>query len=98
MNGRELDAYDVEWNYHRMLGMGDFTEDGPSARMYDIAQGIEIESVTATDKWTVAIKLTKPQLFVAQQLLNSNSHVYPREVAEKYGDFKDGGTWSAPGP
>ena len=89
VNGRELDAYDVEWNYHRMLGMGDFTEDGPSARMYDIAQGIEIESVTATDKWTVAIKLTKPQLFVAQQLLNSNSHVYPREVAEKYGDFKD---------
>ena len=56
VNGRELDAYDVEWNYHRMLGMGDFTEDGPSARMYDIAQGIEIESVTATDKWTVAIK------------------------------------------
>ena len=89
VNGRQLDAYDVEWNYHRMLGLGDFTEDGPSARMYDIAQGIEIESVTATDKWAVVIKLTKPQLFVRQQLLNSNSHVYPREVVEKYGDFKD---------
>ena len=89
VNGRQLDAYDVEWNYHRMLGLGDFTEDGPSARMYDIAQGIEIESVTATDKWAVVIKLTKPQLFVPQQLLNSNSHVYPREVVEKYGDFKD---------
>ena len=38
VNGRQLDAYDVEWNYHRMLGLGDFTEAGPSARVYDIAQ------------------------------------------------------------
>ena len=31
MNGRELTAYDVEYNFHRMLGLGSgFTEAGPS--------------------------------------------------------------------
>ncbi len=48
VNGRQLDAYDVEWNYHRMLGLGDFSEDGPSARMYDIAQGIEIQHLVGS--------------------------------------------------
>ena len=30
MNGREFDAHDVEWNFHRYLGLGDFAEDGPN--------------------------------------------------------------------
>ena len=61
MNGREFDAYDVEWNYHRYLGSGRFRR----RRTYppDLgvrAFGIELESATATDKWTVELKLTKP--------------------------------------
>ena len=89
VNGREFDAYDVEWNYHRYLGLGDFTEDGPSAHLIDITKGIEIESVTATDKWTVEIKLTKPQFGVLEKMFNNYWFAYPREVVEKYGDYKD---------
>ena len=42
VNGRELDAYDVEWNYHRMLGLGDFTEAGPLADLWIVALSLPI--------------------------------------------------------
>ena len=89
VNGREFDAYDVEWNYHRFLGLGDFTEDGPSAGKGGVTMGAEIVSVTATDKWTVEIKLAKPTLDVLGKMLNNYFIVLPREVIEKYGDAKD---------
>ncbi len=90
VGGRELDASDVEWNYHRMLGLGDFTADEPPAQSGGASGGIEIESVTATDKWTVAIKLTKPQLSAEYKTLNNWAMlVLPREVVEKYGDYRD---------
>jgi peptide/nickel transport system substrate-binding protein len=31
MNGRQFTAHDVEYNFHRLLGMGDFAEAGPTA-------------------------------------------------------------------
>ena len=68
VNGRELDAYDVEWNYHRYLGLGDFAEAGPSPQAGSFislsASQVEhlVESITATDKWTVVVKLKKPIL------------------------------------
>ena len=57
MNGRELTASDVEFNYHRLYGLGSgFTEAG------SFNAGIEkiVESVTATDASTVVFKLTNP--------------------------------------
>ena len=30
MNGRQFTAHDVEYNFHRLLGMGDFAEAGPT--------------------------------------------------------------------
>ena len=93
MNGRELDAYDVEWNYHRYLGLGDFTEDGPSAHagtFVSLSGGTQpVESVTATDKWTVEIRFTGPQLDLLQKMLNNAWVALPREVIEEYGDYKD---------
>ena len=89
VNGREFDAYDVEWNYHRFLGLGDFTEDGSSPGLGAITWGVEIESVTATDRWTVEIKLAKPTLDVLGKFLNPYFIVLPREVIEEYGDAKD---------
>ena len=89
VNGREFDAYDVEWNYHRYLGLGDFTEDGPNAAVGAITQGADIESVTATDKWTVEIKLTKPDVLVMRHMLNNYFFVHAPEQIEKYGDAKD---------
>ena len=55
MNGRALTAADIEFNYHRILGLGSgFTE-----RLYgsDIWAGVEVESVTATDSSTVEFTL-----------------------------------------
>ena len=48
MNGRELTADDLVFNYHRMLGLGSgFTE--PSVAAWNLG-AIGIESVTASDK------------------------------------------------
>ena len=87
VNGRQLRCYDVEWNFHRYLGLGDFAEDGPSAHGFLL--GVTVESVTATDQWTVEIKLTKPQLAVLESMLNNFWLALPREVVEEYGDMKD---------
>ena len=89
VNGRELDAYDIEWNYHRLLGLGDFTEDGPTAHKGGVTLGLIIESVTATDKWTVEFKLPRPQFYSLGNSLRNYYFALPREVIEKYGDYKD---------
>ena len=88
VNGRALTADDIVFNWHRYLGLGDFSEDGPSAHVY-VTQGLEIESVTATDKWTVEIKLTKPQFDVLGRMLHNMVFIYAPEIFEKYGDYKD---------
>jgi ABC-type transport system substrate-binding protein len=51
--------------------------------------GIEIESVTATDQWTVEIKLTKPHLDVLGKFLNGYFFAHAPEQIEEYGDAKD---------
>ena len=70
VNGREFDAHDVVWNYHRYFGLGDFTEVGPSPQSRGIGQGVEIESARATDKWTVEIK-HKPAPGVLGKMLHN---------------------------
>ena len=95
VNGRELDAYDVEWNYHRYLGLGDFAEAGPSPQAGSFislsASQVEhlVESITATDKWTVVVKLKKPVLDPFAKFLGNDFFVLAREVIEQYGDAKD---------
>ena len=89
VNGRQFDAYDVEWNYHRYLGLGDFSEDGISPEVEDITNGLSIESVTATDKWTVEVKLARPDADVLGKMLHTYTFMYAPEVVEKYGDAQD---------
>ena len=98
MNGRELDASDIVWNYHRYLGMGDFTEDGPNAAVSAITWGLEIESVTATDKWTVEIKLAKPGYdFLGKMLRSYYSCALPPNRSRNTATPRTGRRWSAPG-
>ena len=89
MNGRELTAKDVEYNFHRLLGLGKFSEAGPSP----LAGGMQpanYESVTATDDWTVVFKLKKLHLGALRNLLNGHiTPIYPPEVIEQHGDYKD---------
>ena len=88
MNGRELDAYDVEYNYHRLLGMGSgFTERSEHAVGF---AGMEYESIEATDKWTVVFKLKQLNLQALAAILDENAAwIYPPEVIKEHGDVTD---------
>ena len=96
MNGRELTASDVEFNYHRILGLGSgFSEASPHADQYP-----KMESVTATDASTVVFKLAEPDLVWQLKpvpaygglpgLLNMwIAWIYPPEVIQQHGDIQD---------
>ena len=86
MNGRELTASDIEFNFHRYLGIGSgFSEASPFA-----GQLPKIESVTATDASTVVFKLAEPDLFALDKLVNNRvAWIYPPEVIQQYGDVQD---------
>ena len=87
MNGRELTAKDIEYNYHRYLGMGSgFAE--ASGEFGAVTPSLE--SIKATDKYTVVFKLGEPQIDALEQLVtNASAFMYPPEVIEQYGDAKD---------
>ena len=88
MNGRELTAKDVEYSFHRLLGLGSgFTE--PSETVWSFHQ-FKTESVTATDKYTVVFKLDSIALWALNRILRGAfTAILPREVIEQYGDFND---------
>ena len=91
MDGRELTASDIEYNFHRMLGMGDFAEAGPTpfGGAADL-KAIPWESITATDDSTVVMKLTEPRLdALGLMLLNQFTTIMPPEVIEQHGDVQD---------
>ena len=88
MNGRELTAQDIEYNFHRILGLGSgFTERSEFATSW---RDVQVESVTATDKWTVVFKLKEPHLFALVAMLDGNmARIYPPEVIKEHGDVTD---------
>ena len=62
MNGRQFTAHDVEYNFHRLLGMGDFAEAGPTPFAgANQLKSLPWEPITATDDATVVIKVTEPR-------------------------------------
>ena len=89
MNGRELTAADVAYNYNRVLGLGEFTEAGPTGMPYP-AKTVPWESITATDDATVVIKLKEPWLpALTSMLVGPAFFIMPPEVIEQHGDVKD---------
>ncbi|MFC1933008.1 ABC transporter substrate-binding protein [Chloroflexota bacterium] len=89
VNGRELTAYDVEYCFHRVYGIGSgFTE--PSAWI-DLPAFLMLESVTATDKYTVVFKWKEPSLDHAESLCGPlyQNKIVPREAIEEWGDVDD---------
>ena len=105
MNGRELTADDFVYNFHRVTGTGSgFTEPAAYAAFggYSV-----IESITATDKYTVEIKLKEDVTgktfylgFNIAQVIAASfySNIYPPEVIEEHGDAKDWRTIVGTGP
>ncbi|MDE0023886.1 MAG: ABC transporter substrate-binding protein [Spirochaetaceae bacterium] len=88
MNGRELTAEDVEYNFHRMVGIGSgFTEKSPMA--YSFRAG-EFDSITATDQSTVVFRMNKPRLSALASILDDwSAWIYPPEVIKEHGDVSD---------
>ena len=93
VNGRELTAEDIEYSFQRILGLGDFSEAEPSFDVAAAAHPLEkmnVESITATDKWTVVFKLKSIRLEALKEiLLGSLGWIMAREVVEQYGDVTD---------
>ena len=93
MNGRELTAQDVEHTFHRMLGNKltgtQFSEAEPSPAAA-VLVALPWESVTATDKYTVVMKLKELRLVALNYILDyAGMVIQPPEVIEEYGDMKD---------
>ena len=89
MNGRELTAEDVEYNYHRVLGLGSgFTE--PGSYVGPLASTAIFESVEATDNWTVVFKLKERSLSAFPGMMTDNqAAILPPEVIKEHGDVQD---------
>ena len=88
VNGREFNAYDVEYHYDRFLGTGNgFTE--PSAR--HIARMGVIEKVTATDDYTVVFKFKNPSVLNFDEPMEQDArhNIEAPEVVQQYGDTTD---------
>ena len=87
MNGRELTADDIVYNFHRLMGMGSgFTE--PIS--HGFVKNLPFESIAATDKWTVVMKLKEPILDALNFITTDvTAFILPPEVIKQYGDVTD---------
>jgi len=84
VNGREHTAYDMEYSYQRLFGLGSgFTEKSTFVSTFLYGK---IDSITATDKYTLEIKWPEPAISPAVMFLDVNTKVIAREVIELYGD------------
>ena len=87
VGGRELTADDVVYTYQRMTARGDFTERPTISRT---AIDLPWESIEASDKYTVVMRLTEPSIGALGAIINEGLHqILPREVIEQYGDYTD---------
>ena len=96
MNGRELTAEDVEYNFHRYFGNKltgtEFSEAEPTPVARNLV-ALPIESVTATDKYTMVVKLEKPDLIAVKHFIGYGyggvAVLMPPLVIEQHGDYQD---------
>ncbi len=88
VNGREFTADDVVWHFSRQRGLGSFKTGSPY-RVH--AQYAPLQSVTATDKYTVVFKYSAPSIDMLDNLLDDFGYMnmMAREVVEKFGNAED---------
>jgi peptide/nickel transport system substrate-binding protein len=97
VNGRELTASDIAYTYNREYGKGDgFTKPSPLAP----TQFALLESVTATDKYTVVFKWKQPSIEMVDSILDFiySNFIVAREVVEKYGSLDNWNNAVGTGP
>jgi len=81
VNGRELTADDVAYSLNRCYESG-------TALLGAGYKGV-IESITATDKWTVVIKCEPGRTESVHEVCTAISFTIPHEVVEEYGNMND---------
>ena len=88
LNGRELTAKDIEYNYHRLMGLGSGFTDYPGYTL-QLPQ-VPAESVTAVDDYTVVFKLKTPSLAAFRVIIDDAlAYILPPEVIMEKGDVND---------
>ncbi len=98
VNGRELVADDLAYNYQRLLGIGRFAGKDKAPQTFGIL-ALPIESVEATDKTTLVVKLKQPRFGALQQLFDDcHGYVYAPRLSRNMATLRIGGPWWAPGP
>ena len=91
MNGREFTAADVEFNFHRLLALGEFSETEPPWLATVKRLTGEPESVTATGKWTVVFKHKQFSLnWIQNTFTGYFANMMPPEVIRRDGQIKVG--------
>ena len=74
-------------SYHRNLALGEFIDRPEQSRLLI---NLPWESIEATDKYTVVMKLKEPSLSALGAILDEPYHwILPREVIAQYGDYTD---------
>ena len=88
MNGRELVAEDIVFNFHRITGTGSgFTELSEQDASW---ASVQLESITATDDSTVVFRLKELNLGALTAILDGTiGYIYPPEVVKGHGDVTD---------
>ncbi len=83
-NGREMDAYDVEYSVKRAYDIPE------SLYSHSYGMGKTIESINATDERTIVFKSLPGQMYNMYFYYNCVGFtVISREVVEEYGDLRD---------
>jgi len=82
MTAREFTADDVVFHFKRLL-----TTSG--SHLYGYPGKPEPEDVKALDKYTVEVKLPRPNVRLPLEYLCNKIRLAPPEVIEKYGDMQD---------
>ena len=85
--GREMDAYDIEYVWHRYFGLGrGFTAPAASARPTIWGPPV---SAKATDKWTFVVTLPTASLTYIYKSFQENLdlQIYAHEAVEKWGNI-----------
>ena len=96
VNGRQLTAHDVKFNYERIVGLSGEKSLESAGVMYD---ELSVESITAPDDFTLVVKLNEPDLRAQLALLwDFGAWIVPPEVIEQFGDMQDWRNAAGTGP
>ena len=96
VNGRQLTAHDVKFNYERVVGLSGEKSVESAGELYD---DLSIASITAPDDFTLVVKLNEPSLQAERALLlDFGAWIVPPEVIEQFGDMQDWRNVAGTGP